>query len=167
MRFEFTENPLETVAILDDEQRRILRKNVHIDLLEDKLVDISIKLEDGKEITKEDTDFPEDDEIERKAKRYESWLSGDTHGGDCTSMSCGCPKCHAEEFAEVDTIPDLKTVKYTTKIGYDTHFLFREYDTLDEAIEHAKGDTKQWLMEYRFMKRHTEWVKHYCVKGKR
>lgn len=152
MRIEFTENPLVTKIYLDEKEKYILEKNLRIEILEDKLVEINYNLENGKEVTEEILDIEIEEELQRMLKLYEEGLL-DSHGGDCIKMPCSCIKCWSEQFSEVDTLPSFDSVKFSTKIGYETFMLFKEHNTLDDAIENAKDETKAWLTEYKVWKK--------------
>jgi hypothetical protein len=155
LKIIYTPNPLSCKIELDDFDKRILRKNVYIDMLEDIIIDAKDHLEEAggnydKAVKILDTRFSDEltKELDEKVQEHLEELNG-CHAGDCTCAPASCLKCWAEEFAEV---PDYWhwEPNYDKLRMYYVQEAFRGHDDLDKAIENIKHEeAKRFLINYK------------------
>lgn len=129
--FRLMDDPLSTQVILDERAQREFALKVALLALEDLLLEVHVQLEHG-EVDRAKATVGQYLEFETKGQpadgSYSYWEAfaeknslssfkdalSDTHGGDCTCVPCSCIKCHAEDIAEVDTLPGLG--KHATRL---------------------------------------------------
>ena len=87
-------------------------------------VDPNYYLEDNNELDKRC-----DLLLEHFLFELQSW-----HDGDCTCLPCGCSKCLAESFLEIDTIKHLNKIA-----GYQIKQAFNDTNNIDNALEKLKN----------------------------
>lgn len=140
MKIEYHQNPLKTRVELDDKDKLLIRRNIEIEelynalyeLAPDKFEEISNKAQG---------------EVERILPYYLDALDGEIHCGDCTNVCCSCTKCHAEDFACVDTLDGIRQPHYVNKA------FAADVETLEEAIQYLKDNpakatwegSEQWV----------------------
>jgi hypothetical protein len=153
MKIVYTPNPLSCKITLDQHEKKILKKNIYIDDLEDIIVGAHVLLE-KKELEKVQKELDlYMEEFEKLRDRVEVMyndlieeLQG-THVGDCTHVACSCIKCYAEEMAEV---PDYLHWKWSNSRMYNIQEAFRNNDDIDVAIEKLKDEeAKAFMIHYK------------------
>lgn len=122
--FVLQEDPLSTQVVLDERAQREFTLKVALRAIEDILWEVHFQLEHGdldrvKASVAQFVDLEAHDQhpegsyafweafAKRHSLEYLSEALTSTHGGDCTCVACSCIKCHAEQLAEVDTLPGL------------------------------------------------------------
>jgi len=127
MKIEYDQNPLNARVVLNERDRLLLRKSIELETIEEYLYQLT------PEKYQEILDKTEK-EVERILPYYLSALDGEIHCGDCTKACCPCIKCHAEDFACVNTLEGIRNPYYVNKA------FSAGRKTLDEAIQYLKDN---------------------------
>jgi hypothetical protein len=129
--FKLLDDPLSTQIVLDARAQREFTLKVALRAIEDILWEVHFMMEHGEvdRIKATVAQFVEMDEHDqhpegsfafweafarRHSLEYLREALTDQHVGDCTCVACSCIKCHAEQLAEVDTLPGLG--KHSTRL---------------------------------------------------
>lgn len=113
MKIIYNQNPLASTIELNDYEYEILRLKIKIDMLENKMVEANMYLNEHRfdlEAAKQTVDLHFLDEpssfnaeLERTFTYLKDELTG-VHSGDCTCFPCSCCKCAVEDMLEIDTL---------------------------------------------------------------
>lgn len=131
LKIQYDENPLKAKVLLNEQDLQLLRSGILVDALEEELYIIT----EGKQ-SKSYTQCLDDayKEIERVLPYYLSALDGETHMGDCISVSCSCTKCQGESYLGISTLDSMREPYYINKAFNDNRI------TLEEAIKYLQDN---------------------------
>lgn len=148
MIIEYNKNPLYSVIILDDADKKELKQKIRIHILEEMLFEGWLYLEDGTHFDLDKAkkrlkiEYEEDGEtsnIDRMCEHMYDYCLAELsfiHSGDCTCVAASCGKCRVEELLGIDTIAGLG--KHSAN-KIDNAFGKRNEKTIDEALEYLKN----------------------------
>lgn len=121
MKVHWEPNPLYSTIELDEHDKEVLRFRIHIQQLEETLIDAGLYIEESrfdlervrKVLHWDRWSVDEDEEsalkttIERHHKWFVTELEDGFHAGDCTCIPATCMKCVAEDALGFSTIEGL------------------------------------------------------------
>jgi len=141
MKIQYTENPLNTIIELEDNERKMLYAKLYDEEL-DRLhyefeVDAALD-ENAKRINIFDVAYT----VKNLLNECEQALKG-SHCGDCICVPCSCNKCLAEQFLGIDTIAGL-----SEHGAHKIAAAFRAKQSIHEAITELETYSQEKFEEW-------------------
>lgn len=144
MQYIYKENPLSTVVVLDENEKKLFWQTIKTQLLEELVFEIHFSLNNSSpdiENAKNNADINYllkknkdkktqiDIDTDSMFKTYISSLNSE-HCGDCTCVPASCLKCSAEEILGINTLGN-----FSKTYGSMIQSVFTKVSTVDDAIK--------------------------------
>lgn len=149
MEITYTENPLNTVILVNEEEKKEMRYKLMIELLYDKIYGGAFYLKDGEYYNIDEAKKCLDaEDVEKECDQLLEWYVAELklpHIGDCICFPASCGKCYGEDLLGISTLKGLPKHS-ANKIDV----AFRKYNNREDVLNHLKNyiphidDPKKW-----------------------
>lgn len=143
MKILWNENPMRSSVELNDDDKKLLKAKIMIEILTEFCYDIKFGSEDQASLERQERTIKaiKNFDVEQKEKRadehYEYAIAAlsSTHCGDCTCVAASCEKCWAEDLLGINTIEGLSQHAGRYILGGFSN---------DRSIDEVLDDLKNW-----------------------